>query len=240
MKEKTCLISGANRGLGLSLVERALSKSWSVYAISHREDCPELRALSVKGPLKIFVASQDKDKSVARLGEELLKLDKPIDLIINNAAVLGDIEKKLGDGLDFEDALWVYNVNVLGPLRLTEAVWPLLLKSSSPTVVNISSEAGSIANCGRDDWYAYNSSKAALNMAGRVMHNHLKRLGGRVLQIHPGWVKTWIRGYFDNSATLTAEESAQGIWERIDAYRSEKNIPDAPPFLDWEGKSWPW
>ncbi len=240
MNTTHCVISGANRGLGLSLVALALQKGWAVSAISHREDCPELRALAEPGDLSIYTASLDDDASMAAFANDFSKAGRPVDLLVNNAAVLGDIEKKLGNGLDYADALRTYNVNVLGPLRLAEAVWPLLLKTKEPCVANISSEAGSIERCSRDGWYAYNTSKAALNMAGRVMHNQLKAHGGRVIQIHPGWVKTWIKGHFDSEATLTADESARGVWDRIGAYRALPAAPDMPPFVDQEGKDWPW
>lgn len=252
MNTTHCVISGANRGLGLSLVAQALEKGWAVSAISHREDCPELRALAdhgaltdhgadkAGGTLRIYIASLDDERSMASFAQAFAKEGRAVDLLINNAAVLGDIEKRVGDGLDYADALRTFNVNVLGPLRLTEAVWPLLLKTKQPCVANISSEAGSIERCGRDGWYAYNTSKAALNMAGRILHNQLKEHGGRVIQIHPGWVKTWIKGHFDSEASLTADESARAVWERIDSYRALPAAPEMPPFVDWEGKDWPW
>jgi NAD(P)-dependent dehydrogenase (short-subunit alcohol dehydrogenase family) len=136
----------------------------------------------------------------------------------------------------------VYDVNALGPLRVAGAFLPLLRGGRTRIVVNVSSEAGSIAGCGRDSWYGYCMSKAALNMASALMHNTLRPLGGCVVVVHPGWVRTWMRGHLDEDADLSPAESAAGIIEQIDRARRGDALfrQERPAFIDWKGDTLPW
>ena len=108
-----------------------------------------------------------------------------LDLLINNAGILGNMEDGPEDELDFDLMLKVLNVNALGTLRVTAAFLPLLMKGAEKTVVNISSEAGSITDCRRTGWFGYCMSKAANNMQGALIHNTLRKAGGRVIQFLP-------------------------------------------------------
>ena len=83
----------------------------------------------------------------------------------------------------------------------------MLRRGTDKTVVNISSEAGSIADYKRTGWFGYCMSKAANNMQGALIHNTLRREGGRVFQIHPGHVATYMRGHLDTTARITPDIS---------------------------------
>ena len=129
-------------------------------------------------------------------------------------------------------------VNAIGALRVTEAFWPLLAKGSGRLIVNISSEAGSIGQCGRDGWFGYGMSKAALNMMSAQFHNAVRPHGGRVLVLHPGWVRSYMKGELDAEAALSPEESAAALIKLIDARGGEAHAQ--PLFLDWKGDALPW
>jgi len=161
-----------------------------------------------------------------------------LDLLINNAAILGDIQATILDELDFEEILKVYNVNALGTLRVTNALAGLLLKGDTRLVVDISSEAGSIGSCSRVGWFGYCMSKAAINMQAAIIHNSLKELGGQVMLVHPGWMKTYMRGVLDAEATLQPGESAEKIMNLI-ADR-EKYRGDKPVYIDVDGNRLDW
>lgn len=179
------------------------------------------------------------DQSVADAAAQIARITDTLELVINNAGILGDIGATILDPLSMADMQQVYNVNALGPLRVTNAVAPLVLRSESKLFVQISSEAGSIADCERNSWFGYCMSKAAVNMQGALIHNEVKKSGGKVLLLHPGWVQSYMSGSLNTEATLTADESAAHLVERI-----QEAIPAAPGerpnYLDYAGNELPW
>ncbi|CEG28570.1 SDR family oxidoreductase [Bacillus sp. B-jedd] len=237
---KTVFITGANRGLGLGLARELLSKDFLVFAGVRAANSLELEELKADYPdslemVRIDVTDQGMiERAKAAVEERANKLD----WLINNAAILGNVEATARGPLDFGDMMATYNTNTLGPLRVTNAFLPLLLKGESKLVVNISSEAGSIADCQRTNNFSYCMSKAALNMQSSLVHNQLKELGGGVLVLHPGWVQTCMPGKLDTAATLTPAQSASQLVNLIT--QNEKNIQPKPLFLDYQGRQLPW
>ena len=233
-------ISGANRGLGLALTANFLERGWHVLAASHEAQPKDLDGLAkvYPGQLHCFELELSSDASVAAMSTALAKHCDKLDVILNNAAILGETDVRVPDVKNFDTALKVLDVNVLGALRVTNALYPLLLKSTRKLLVNISSEAGSIERSGRTGWYAYCMSKSALNMQTQLLHNQLFPLGGQAMSIHPGWVQTYMQGHKDERAELTAEESANQVVEVILGHRRFRE-PQAA-FTDYRGMRWPW
>ncbi|WP_336604336.1 SDR family NAD(P)-dependent oxidoreductase [Paenibacillus sp. MMS18-CY102] len=240
---RTAIVTGAGRGLGFGLAQKLLEQGWHVIAASHGEPSASLTQLKQQAGDRLLCVGIDisDDDSVKAAATAASGWTDQLDLIINNAGVLGDIDKQVPDELDFDEMLHVMNVNTLGPLRVTQAFGKLLLRSNRPIVANISSEAGSVGTCGRDGWYGYCMSKAALNMQSALVHNQLKPLGGRVLVLHPGWVQSYMHGDLNTSARLTIEQSADNV---LGAIMNEAQWPDVdgkPPYIDTEyGQRLPW
>ncbi|EFM11174.1 short-chain dehydrogenase/reductase SDR [Paenibacillus curdlanolyticus YK9] len=240
---RTAIVTGAGRGLGFGLVQKLLEQGWRVIAATHGGATPALAELGQQAGDRLLCVTIDigDTDSVRAAAAAASSWTEQLDLIVNNAGVLGDIDKQLPDELDFDEMLHVMNVNTLGPLRVTQAFGKLLLRSQRPIVANISSEAGSVGICDRDGWYGYCMSKAALNMQSALVHNQLKPLGGRVLVLHPGWVQSYMHGDLNTSARLTIEQSADNV---IGAIMKESDWPDAdgkPPYIDTEyGQRLPW
>ena len=161
--------------------------------------------------MAIVCADIGSDESVLKASNNIKNLTDHIDLLINCAGILGDMSKNLGDDLDFDEISRVINVNAIGTLRVTNALSSLVLNSTEKTIVNISSEAGSIADCWRTGWFGYCMSKAADNMQSALVHNNIQKLGGKVFAIHPGHVATYMRGHLDTTAKITPDVSAEGI-----------------------------
>ena len=107
----------------------------------------------------------------------------------------------------------IYRTNVLGAIRVTRAMLPLVRKSASPKVVNISSGAGRIGGRDEPGMLAYGTSKAALNFATASIAAELKPGGITVVAMSPGWVKTDMGG---PDAKIAPAESAAGIAAVID------------------------
>ncbi|PYE50780.1 NAD(P)-dependent dehydrogenase (short-subunit alcohol dehydrogenase family) [Paenibacillus barcinonensis] len=238
--KKIC-VTGAARGLGLALTKQMLERGYSVYAaglgVDESDGIRQLEAVYAER-LRVIDLDIADDLSVA-LFTETVKLDTDhLDMLINNAAILGSITDHIHGQMNIAEMAEVFNVNTLGSLRVTHALFPLLLQGQTKLIVDISSEAGSIEQCSRDGWFAYCMSKAALNMQARLIHNGLKQEGGQVMLVHPGWVQSYMRGELDASADLTPDESAQHIAALIDRHEQFKG--EQPAYVDYRGEKLPW
>lgn len=239
-EKKYALVTGADHGLGLALVTQLLERGFHVIAGQNNAAETYLNELQEKNPGTLDIVSLDigSDESVAFLKTYVTENYPKLDLIVNNAGILGNIDKVLGDNLDFDEMLRVINVNALGALRVVNALCGHLLKSELKLVVTISSEAGSIADCYREGWFAYGMSKAANNMQSATVHNNLKKQGGRVLVFHPGHVATYMRGHLDTDAKLTPMESASHILTQ--SLDREIPVTESPMFIDDTGAPMNW
>jgi NAD(P)-dependent dehydrogenase (short-subunit alcohol dehydrogenase family) len=205
-------------------------------------DWDQLDALAAQYPEQLITVNLDvsSDDSVNRFGTAIAERTDRLEIVINNAGVAGDLEHNIYSRLNTANMLSMYNVNTLGPLRITAAVAPLLLRGASKLLVNISSEAGQINQTWREGWYGYCMSKAALNIQSNIVHNELKSKGGRVLVIHPGWMRTYMGGKLSEEGDLSAVEAAAHIVETMLRYRDVKEIPAHPAFLDYKGDEMRW
>ena len=233
---KNVLITGANRGVGLALVRKFLKSGYDVIAAS-RNSSDGLKQLATEYPENLTELTLDVADftSVREAAETLKSRIESIDYLINNAGIYGqDYEGKI-DKLDLDDGQLqeIMNVNAFGPLRVTQQFLPLLRKGKTRTIVNISSEAGSVSQCWREGVYAYCMSKAALNMETRILDLHLRKEGFTVLAVHPGWVRSDMGG---SGADISTDESAEGIYEQVMKPRSEED----PIYFDYTGKTWQW
>ena len=138
---------------------------------------------------------------------------------------------------DIDKCLPVFNVNALGILRVLKETAPFLKAGS--VVVNVTSEAGSIAACPRSAEYGYCMSKAAANMASRLFDNQYREKGIRTLCVHPGWVKTDMGGKeaMASENAIWPEESAEAI---VKLALEADQIPEHVMYLDYQGKELPW
>jgi len=235
---KYALVTGCDHGVGLALAEQLVQRGYAVAACRIDENEKQIDALAMRFPGFVTVLPLDisSDDSVQRA---VSAFPFPaLDLLINNAGILGHMESGPEAELDFALMQRVLNVNAVGTLRVTTAFLPLLRKGTDKTVVNISSEAGSIRDCERTGWFGYCMSKAANNMQGALIHNTLRREGGRVYQIHPGHVATYMRGHLDTTARITPEASAAGILKTV--LDEPHPLRERPLYLDYQGKELPW
>jgi len=234
--QKTVFVTGAGAGLGVSLVKRFLQGGYAVFAGVHSSGV-ELNALAgaygqALALIPLEVADMDSVRSAAR---QVAGLTNALDIVINNAGIHHKDSAQTLEQLDFASQQFqqTMDVNTFGPLRVVQQFYPLLEKGWQKLIINISSEAGSIADCCRASEYAYCMSKAALNMQSKILQNYLRPRGFKVLAVHPGWVRTNMGG---PNATLPPEEPAEGIFQL--AAREWK--ADDPIYLDYRGRPLPW
>ena len=229
---KHCLVTGANRGIGLEFVRQLLTRGDRVIATCrHPGKATALNTLTGEYPGHLHVLPLDvaNEKSRAELVRELPLVAGHVDLLINNAGVLHSGER-FGQlsAAHLDDS---FRTNASGPLLLTEALAPAL--SDGATVANLSSTLGSIASTSRFGTPSYNISKAAQNMATVLLAHALRDRGIRVVALHPGWVQTEMGG---DGAQIAATASVAGLLKVIDGL----TLDDSGRFLDWQGQPQPW
>lgn len=232
---KTVFISGADKGLGLALARRFLREGSHVYAGLHRPDdaSPELRRLFPETfvPIPLDVADLDSVRDASR---RVAETTRDLDLLINNAGVLLETRTPLEElDLATHPLMRTMDVNAFGPLRVTQQFLPLVERGEGKLIVNISSEAGSIADCWRESEFAYSMSKAALNMLSKILQNHVRPRGIKVLAVHPGWMRTDMGG---KDADIDADDAAEGIFHLA----AKRWSLDDPIYMDYRGRSLPW
>ena len=227
------LITGASRGFGAALAWAFAERGARVFA-GARGAQPGLAASLERFPALVTAVELDVQSlgSIEQARSAVAGHVDALDIVVNNAAIRSaTVSNELPD-IDFDDARLTLDVNALGPLRVTQAFLPLLRAGLSPTLVNVSSEAGSIGQCGRDREFDYCMSKAALNMATKLLANYLK--GVRVFALHPGWLRTDMGGARAALDPLETARSSALLIER------EAQNPSGPLFVDHSGAVLPW
>jgi NAD(P)-dependent dehydrogenase (short-subunit alcohol dehydrogenase family) len=189
----TVIITGADRGLGLSLCKEYLNRGWIVFAGKYLDDYDLLEGIREKNQnLHIIRLDLGCADSIAAAKDELLKVTDSLDMLISNAALMGPVKCNLYEvPMDLE-AVWTsFNVNALGPVRLVEKLLPLLDRGAMKRLCFVSSEVSCIVLMKHrgDSPYPYPMSKASLNMGVRLLHNQLFAQGYSFRLFHPSWMK---------------------------------------------------
>ncbi|MGF1517099.1 MAG: SDR family oxidoreductase [Nodosilinea sp.] len=219
----TYLITGANRGIGYEYCRQLQQRGDTVIAVC-RQPSNELKDLGVQVETGIDITD---DASVAELAQRLQGTQ--LDVLINNAGIL---ERVTLDNLDFDSIRRQFEVNAIGPLRLTAALLPHLIDGSKVAIMT--SRMGSIADNTSGGSYGYRMSKVALSMAGKSLAHDLKPRGIAVAILHPGLVQTRMTGFTDSGITPT--QAVEGLLARLDALTLE----NSGTFWHSNGEILPW
>jgi NAD(P)-dependent dehydrogenase (short-subunit alcohol dehydrogenase family) len=236
------LITGANRGIGLALTEALAAKGWKVVATAREpSEARELTALAASDP-DVTVEQLDlaNDAQVQALAAKYR--GRSIDVLVNNAGVLGDNATQRMPRFDYANFEQVMHVNVFAQLQLSVALLDSVASSRQKKIVAISSLAGSVFNNqqARDNYF-YRASKSALNMTMRTLQNDVRDRGVVVGIFHPGAVDTVLNRGFRNDAPkppgiLTPEESAAALVKLIERLGPEMG----GRFYSYTGQELPW
>mgnify|MGYP001818308624 CR=1 FL=1 len=218
----TICITGANRGIGFELSRQYRERGDHVVAVC-RSGSTELEADGAEVVSGIDVADS---AAVNQLADRLE--GRRIDILINNAGILSDESL---DDLDFDRMRRQFEVNSLGPLRVTAALRNNLGRGSKVAIVT--SRMGSIEDNTSGGRYGYRMSKAAVNMAGRSLARDLEKNGVAVAILHPGFVRTDMT---DRQGLVDAPESAAGLMARID----QLSMESSGSFWHANGEELPW
>ncbi|KAF5336368.1 hypothetical protein D9611_006578 [Ephemerocybe angulata] len=245
------LITGASRGIGLSMVENLLNDENNfVIATARNPSSSEgLKALSEKYPssrLALVKLDVTKSDDIAKAVETITPLlPNGLDHFISNAGVFPQPLATF-DELDLDELLHELKFNTVSIIEVTRALLPFIRKSEKKKIIFISSILGSISVGGV--WpgvaNAYAISKASLNMLVRKWGSVLKMEGIAVSIVHPGWVATdlgdgvkpWMEKYNPDAAQIPSEEAAAGILK----ITNNLTLEDTTSFYSYDGTTIGW
>ena len=219
---ETVVITGANKGIGLEFCIYYKNQGVDVIAVC-RSPTDELLALDVQLVDSVDVSS---DQGVEHLKQALS--GRTIDILINNAGIFSN--QTLGE-LNFAEVSRQFEVNAVGPLKVTHALQSQLGKGAK--VALITSRMGSVEDNTSGAYYGYRMSKAALNAAGMSLACDLKPKGVAVAILHPGFVQTSMVGY---AGDISPQTAAERLAQRIE----ELTIDTTGTFWHSNGDVLPW
>jgi NAD(P)-dependent dehydrogenase (short-subunit alcohol dehydrogenase family) len=229
-ERRIAVVTGANRGIGFE-VARQLATDGFVAVMGSRDPAKgaaaaeQLNGLPVD-PRQLDVADSD---SVAALAAELERDYGRLDVLVNNAAIDYDTWQR-GVDADLDVVREALETNLLGAWRMAEALLPLLRRSASARIVNVSSGGGALTDMGGGT-PAYRVSKTALNALTRILAAELRGDGILVNSVCPGWVETDMGG---PGGRPVADGAASVMW----AVRLPDDGPTGGFFRDGRRIDW--
>ncbi|KAF2100092.1 3-oxoacyl-reductase [Rhizodiscina lignyota] len=229
----TAVVTGANSGIGHAFAQILVGEGYDVFAADVNIG-DKIKSLGSKAAFQLDVASES---SIKQFAEQLQ--GQTVDLLLNIAGIMVGPEKDNLESIDMQACEKTFRVNTFGPLLLTQALLPNLLKSKSPRIGMMSSRVGSIADNSSGGNYAYRASKTALNQFCKNLSIELKDKNVVVVIMHPGFVNTNLLqrgGGPRNPETVEPDEAASKLWRVL----MSKGIEDTGRFWHREGYELPW
>jgi len=234
------VITGADRGLGFALTERLIREGWVVFAGQYMLEWPQLAALRDQAPERLHIIPLDvsSTESVQAAAQAVAQRTDHVDLLINNAGIISPaVRRPIREPQDYAEMQRLYDTNTLASLRMVEAFITLLDHGTTKRLCFVSSEAGSIERATRRSWFGYCMSKAALNMAVKLLFNDLRPDGYTFRLYHPGWMRTYMSGAKGIEADMEPEEAAaKALPFFIEPHADEDKLV----MVDYSGSEWPW
>lgn len=246
---------GANSGIGLETVVGLAGASAEYHILlgtrstengeKALQQIKSAHGNSIKSSVSILQLDVTSRHSILAARDEIEKSYGKLDVLINNAAIL------ITEPMDRLDLLRkTFETNVFGPWYLTEVLEPLLRKSATPVIINVSSDQGSVTRkLDPTNPYAklpgehYRASKSAMNMMAACQRTSYKEWGCRVCAFNPGFCVTNLTGEkgrqvrIDNGAR-PAKDAADALVEIILGKRDEDFEKNG--MFDVDGGLLPW
>ena len=226
------VITGANRGIGLALTRQYAEAGDNVLALCRSPEKAEaLQKLAAQSGGRVKVGAIDiGDTASVEAAAKLV--DGPVDILINNAGVLGgDPERQTLQNIDYDAWADSFNIMAMGPFRVVKAFLPALEKAKGAKIMSVSSQLAA-STWPYGGYYVYSSAKAAGNRIMQILAIDLKDKGIAVANIHPGYVQTDMGG---PNAEITPDESAAGIRNVI----ANLTLENSGKFFKWNGEFHP-
>lgn len=202
---KSVLITGANKGIGFETARYMLQHGYFVYLGCRNKALGEQAIAQLRKQgfdhcelLQIDISDRN---SIEAAAVKFASKEHGLDVLINNAAILGRIAVA-GRPLNAEDVIEVFETNLFGTIRITEALLPLLERSGEPRIVNVTSTLASLSYHQRPDWELYKAksitygpSKTALNAYTVALAYQFRDTNFKINCVTPGYTSTDLNGH---------------------------------------------
>lgn len=235
----TVLITGANRGLGLEFARQYAERGWTVIATARDPGATALVELAARFPNVSIEELDVRDVSAIRMLAAKHE-GRPIDVLINNAGVLGDPEAQALGALDYAEFEQVMAVNAFAPLAMAEAFRENLAASDQKKVVSITSRSGVISLPGSRGPYFYRASKVAMNMVMRVLAEELRDQGIIVALISPPPTDTDMLRQLIGPEAASFQARPDDVVSRIIGVIDGLTLESAATPIYFDGTAMPW
>ena len=206
----TTLITGGNKGIGYETARRLVAAGQTVW-IGARDSERGRRAAEALGASFVQLDVTD-DGSVAAAVETVADAARHLDVLINNAGILGEVTS--AEDMTVDQLRAVYETNVFGVVRVTNAFLPVLRRAAAPSVVNVTSGLGSFTLVhdperveSRYPLAAYGSSKTAVTML--TMQYAKTTPDVRFNAVDPGQTATEFTGHLGHSVEEGADAAVR-------------------------------
>ena len=228
MEKKVTLVTGANRGIGREIARQMATLGWQVIVAARNPEAAQQICEQIgyeAFPVQLDVSDEESVKVAA---ETVSKKFGKLDVLINNAAIMGNASMRSFDLKEIEGAM---NTNFMGPIRTSKYFMPLLKKSSDARIINLSSGMGELDSLRSGGYGAYRLSKTSLNAFTILLASELERDKIRVFAMCPGWVKTDMGG---KGATRPVEKGAETtVWLATDKHAVTGKFYRDKKVIDW-------
>ncbi|PTT01842.1 short-chain dehydrogenase/reductase [Pedobacter sp. HMWF019] len=218
---KVWYITGASKGLGLSLVKQLLAKGYKVAATSRNTNAFDAITGCQENFLPLVTDLKSEESIATSIGETVKKLGK-LDVVINNAGygLGGALEE-----LTTEEITENFEVNFFAVVRVIQQALPYLRKQRSGFIINISSIAGFAPGTG---WSMYSAAKFAVSGLSDALANDLKPLGIHVTNVMPGWFRT----NFAKSGSIAYRKKCIEDYDYLQEFHEKLNSIDGSQLGD--------
>jgi NAD(P)-dependent dehydrogenase (short-subunit alcohol dehydrogenase family) len=217
VKEKIALVTGANRGLGFETSRQLAQRGIKVLMGSRNAKKGKIALHSLIGEgtnAELMVLDVAKSDDIIRAAEQIGARFGKLDILVNNAGMIHRQESLSSVSVETASPRALretFDVNFFGLVELTQALLPLIKKSSAGRIVNVASIVGSLTIQSREGEmsykpFAYGASKTAVNVFTVYLAAALKNSPVKVNSAHPGWVRTDMGG---KEAPLSVEVGAK-------------------------------
>ncbi|RYD83423.1 MAG: SDR family NAD(P)-dependent oxidoreductase [Verrucomicrobiaceae bacterium] len=212
-----------------TLARQLAARGFRVYVGARNREAGEKAVEALGGNVQLLHLDVASEESIQNAVHELNSQTDKLDVLVNNAGIVLDYDKSLFD-LTADTLRKTLETNLFGALLVSQAVMPLMRKSATPRIVNVSSGAGQLSGELQSWAPGYSISKTALNALTEQLAAALPKFA--VNSVCPGWVRTDMGG---PNATRSVEEGADTIvWLAADASQelTGKNIRDRQ-VIEW-------
>jgi len=230
--EHAVLVTGANRGIGIEFVKQYADMGWFVIATTRKpEKADDLNALAAQHENVVVEYLDLSDhEGIDALAEKYK--DQPIDVLMNNAGLMKGPDKgQMVGSIDYEEFIWFYRVNAMGPLKVSEAFYPHVKASEHKVMAALTTGTGK-RGIPVPGFTLYKTSKAALDSIQKEIAIRWGRQGIKVVTLMPGRVLTHGEKPNPRMASVPVEDSVGGMIAVVENLTMEQSGHT----VQWDGE----